>query len=131
MILSDFQIERIQRAGCWVTFQPEFLMRFGATYLRQLGSERSAQLKRARSLLDAGVPLAFSSDRPIVAGDPMDGVRTAVHRPTGFSHEEAISWPEAFRAYTIDAARIGGDEPLHSNLEPGTAARFIVLPGTL
>ncbi|RYE81136.1 MAG: amidohydrolase, partial [Myxococcales bacterium] len=80
MILSDAQIERIARVGCPVTMQPEFLIKLGHVYRRQLGDERTYRLKRARSLLDAGIPLSFSSDRPIVAGDPRDGIRAAVNR---------------------------------------------------
>jgi len=99
MLLSDAQIERLAGLGCAVTFQPEFLIRFGHSYRRQLGPERMARLKRARSLLDAGIPLSFSSDRPIVPGDPKDGIRAAVHRPEGFDPAENITLPEAFRAY--------------------------------
>jgi predicted amidohydrolase YtcJ len=112
MILSDAQIERLARLDCFVTFQPEFLMRFGHSYRRQLGPERAARLKRARSVLDAGVKLSFSSDRPIVAGDPWDGIRAAVQRPQGFDPAEACTWQEAIRAYSIQGAKVNGDSAI-------------------
>ncbi len=40
MILSDAQIERMQHTGCYCTFQPEFLLRLGPAYRRQLGDKR-------------------------------------------------------------------------------------------
>ena len=107
MILSDAQIERIGNLGCFVTMQPEFLLRFGANYRRQLPDEKSWNLKRFRSVLDAGIPLSFSSDRPIVAGDPRDGIRLAVTRE-GFSPEERVTPVEAIRAYTEGGAAAMG-----------------------
>jgi len=103
MILSDAQIERIGNLGCFVTMQPEFLLRFGANYRRQLPDEKSWNLKRFRSVIDAGIPLSFSSDRPIVSGDPRDGIRLAVTRE-GFSPEERVTPVEAIRAYTEGGA---------------------------
>lgn len=109
MILSDAQIERLAKLGCFVTMQPEFLMRFGHSYRRQLGEQRASMLKRARSCIDAGIPISFSSDRPIVPGNPADGVRTAVNRPAGFSPAENISEAEAINAYTIENLRLIGE----------------------
>lgn len=128
MILSDAQIDKMARIGCHCTMQPEFLLRFGHAYRRQLGPERSARLKRARSVLDAGVPLSLSSDRPIVAGDPMDGVRTAVTRPDEFDAAETVAEAEALRAYTRGGAIANGDQDLMGSLDPGQLDDFIVLP---
>ena len=128
MILSDAQIERIARLGIPVTMQPEFLMRLGHVYRRQLGPERTARLKRARSLVDAGIPLSFSSDRPIVAGDPRDGIRTAVHRPAGFDPAEDVTWEESVRSYTVEGSRVNGDGDLYGSLEPGSRAHWVNAP---
>jgi predicted amidohydrolase YtcJ len=122
MILSDAQIERMARLGCFCTFQPEFLMRFGVSYLRQLGPERASKLKRGRSVLDAGIPLSLSSDRPIVAGDPWDGIRTAVNRPKAFDPSENMTLEEALNGYTRWGAEANEDKGLLGALEPGEIA---------
>ncbi len=127
MILSDAQIERLANLDCIVTFQPEFLMRFGHSYRRQLGDERASRLKRTRSLLDAGIRLAFSSDRPIVSGDPMDGVRMASDRPDGFDPAENCTRFEALLAYTKSAALASGVRETMGSLEPGMPSEFHVL----
>ena len=128
MILSDAQVERIARAGLPVTMQPEFLQKLGHVYRRQLGPERTWRLKRARSLIDAGVPLSFSSDRPIVAGDPRDGIRTAVDRREGFDPAENVTWAEAIRAYTVEGSRVNGDGDQYGSLEPGSVAHWVDAP---
>lgn len=124
MILSDLQIERIAKCGCHVSMQPEFLMRFGPAYIRQLGSERASKLKRIRSILDAGIPLSLSSDRPIVPGDPRDGIRCAVNRPNGFDPSENCTEAEAFRMYTEMGAHANGEAGKYGQLRPGQFAEF-------
>lgn len=126
MILSDEQIERMAKLGCKCTMQPEFLMRFGHSYNKQLGLERASHLKRARSVIDAGIPLSFNSDRPIVTGDPMDGIRTAVRRPEGFDPAENVTIEEALLAYTKAAAFTNDDSESMGSLEPGQVADFQV-----
>lgn len=124
MILSDEQIERLVRLDCFVTFQPEFLLRFGHVYRRQLGDEIASRLERTRSVLDAGLKLSLNSDRPIVPGDPMDGIRTAVNRPAGFVTSENCTLEEAIDGYTVAGAQANGDHGLMGSLEPGELADF-------
>lgn len=126
MLLSDAQIARIKQIGCHVTMQPEFLMRFGHAYQRQLGPERSWNLKRMRSITDAGIPLSLNSDRPIVAGNPEDGIRMAVHRPDGFNPAEALTVTEAIDGYTKFAAEANGDGDWLGQIAPGYLAEFNV-----
>lgn len=125
MLLSDSQIERMANFGCYCTMQPEFLMRFGHSYRRQLGPERTSSLKRFRSMKDAGIPLSFSSDRPIVQGDPRDGIEIATNRPEGFDPSESLTLEEAIDAYTSEAARANEDEQTLGSLEPRQVASWI------
>jgi predicted amidohydrolase YtcJ len=125
MLLSDRQIERLAEIGCHVTMQPEFLMRFGHAYLRQLGAQRAACLKRASSVARAGIPLSFSSDRPIVPGDPMDGIRTAAKRPAMFDQAENVSLGVGFNCYTRMGAIANGDDD-QGILQEGAHADFLV-----
>ncbi|MCO5295929.1 MAG: amidohydrolase [Fimbriimonadaceae bacterium] len=127
MLLSDAQIERLAEIGCHVAMQPEFLHQLGHAYQRQLGPERASKIKRMRSALDAGIRLSINSDRPIVAGDPWIGVRTAVHRPPGFDPAENLSAVEALNAATAGGADACDDGEEFGQLEPGQWADFQVL----
>jgi len=115
MLLSDSQIERMAKLNCFVNMQPEFLVRFGKTYIKQLGPDRAFRLNRYRSVLDAGLRLSLSSDRPIVAGDPQVGIDLAVNRPEGFDPAENCTLEEAIRGYTTEAAAVNGDQPVASS----------------
>lgn len=120
MILSDEQIARLKKLGCSVTLQPEFLSRFGHAYRSQLPDEIWPHLIRARSLLDAGVPISASTDRPIVIGLPEVGVEALVNRPEGYVSDEALTQAEAELCWTDWASRdrgtggaLGGSELGH------------------
>lgn len=128
MILSDDQIARLADLGCHVTMQPEFLVQNGKAYQRQLGPERASRLKRARSVLDAGIPLSFSSDRPIVPGSPVTGIAAATRRPDGFDQSENVTREEAILAYTLGGAIANGDEGVMGSLDEGQVADWTLLP---
>lgn len=122
MILSDAQIDRTLRLGIHCTMQPEFLARFGHSYRHHLGPERASKLKRFRSVKDAGIPLSFSSDRPIVAGDPWLACAAASNRPEGYDPAENLTYREALEAYTIMGA-VANNDP--TPLSVGQPAEFI------
>lgn len=124
MILSDQQIDRLAGLGMHVTMQPEFLVRFGHAYAKQLGPERTSRIKRVKSVLQAGIPVSFSSDRPIVPGDPWDGIGSAVNRPEGFDPTENIDFATAVRLYTADSAEANGDSNSMGTFAPGAFADF-------
>lgn len=127
MMMSDAQISRMANLGCFCTMQPEFLLRFGHSYGAQLGPERARSLKRARSVIDAGIPLSFNSDKPIVNGDPADGICAAMSRPVDFDSGENVTQLEAISAYTREGSRVNGDGDLHGTLDMGSVADFRLL----
>ncbi|MCE9560046.1 MAG: amidohydrolase family protein [Armatimonadetes bacterium] len=127
MILSDGQIQRMALLGCHCAMQPEFMRRFGHAYRAQLGDDRAWKLKRMRSVLDAGIPLSLNSDRPIVAGDPWDGINSAVNRPEGFDPAESLTLSEAIRGYTEMGAVANGDPDSQGQLAPGFLADFNIV----
>ncbi|HWP31154.1 MAG TPA: amidohydrolase [Fimbriimonadales bacterium] len=124
MVLSQKQIEKIKKMRTKLAMQPEFLLRFRNTYFKALGEERASKIKPIRSLLESGISVGFSSDRPIVSGDPWSGIEAATSRD-GFAPEEKISLETALRAYTSGGAEVNG-EMEYGGLEPGQYADFQV-----
>lgn len=127
MILSDAQIERMAKLGIHCTMQPEFLLRFRHSYMKQLGPERASKLKRFRSVLDAGIPVSFNSDRPIVPGAPWDGINTAICRPEGYDPCENITRNEAILAYTHMGAVANRESEEMGMLKMGQMADYQVV----
>jgi len=85
-----------------------------------------------RSILDAGVRLAFSSDAPVVNDfNPLMGMRNALERTDAqgkiIGEKEGISLPEALHAYTLGAAQASGTAQFNGSLEPGKQADLVIL----
>jgi len=87
-----------------------------------------------RSLLDAGVTLAFGSDAPVETMDPIVGLHAAVNRqtldcrpPDGWQMHQAIGVREALRAYTVGGAMAASDGDRLGRIAPGMLADFVLL----
>jgi hypothetical protein len=93
MLMADDLLVEMQALGVVVVPQPEFLWWLTGAYLKGLG-ERAVSLMPFRSWLQAGVALGFSSDQPVVPGEPILGWRAAVTRTsrdgTCLSPDEAL-----------------------------------------
>jgi predicted amidohydrolase YtcJ len=88
-----------------------------------------------RWLLDAGVRVAGSSDHPVAAFDPLEGVRAAVSRRSfrGERHEpdQRVTLFDALTLYTRAAAEVCGCLGEVGTLEAGKRADLVVLDGPL
>jgi predicted amidohydrolase YtcJ len=97
-------IGELSRLGLLVVTQPNFVAERGDRYLADVDPAERSDLYRCRSLLDAGVAVAFGTDRPYGGADPWAVVRAAASRRTGgnqFLHpEEAVSARRALAALT-------------------------------
>jgi predicted amidohydrolase YtcJ len=101
--------------------------------LAALGPARHGWLYRHRSLLDAGLTLPGSSDRPVALGAPLLGIHDMVNRRTGsgapYNPAEAITAAAALRAYTWGSAYASHQEDVKGSITPGKLADFVVLSG--
>ncbi len=113
--------------------QPEFVAVTGDVYLERLGPDRTRDMYPYRRWIDAGLRVAFSSDRPFSPGAPLDGIRAAFRLagPSGrrINDDPGPTVDEALRAWTADAAWAARDEAHAGRLEPGLAADLVVLSG--
>jgi predicted amidohydrolase YtcJ len=111
--------------------QGRFATELGDGMMAAVGPGRSSWLYRQRSLLDAGMVLPGSSDRPVAAGAPLLGIHDMVSRRTAsgapFNAAEAITAEEALRAYTYGSAYAGQAEHVKGSIEPGKLADLVVL----
>ncbi len=120
MLLDEDLLARLAASGMAAVVQPEFLAWAGATYRARLGEERAARLLPFAAFLQAGIPMAFSSDRPVVRGAPLDGVRAAL------LHDPGLSIAEAFHAWTAAGAAVLGDDDA-GRLEVGRRSDLVIL----
>lgn len=95
------------------------------------GEERLERMFAHRSFLDAGIPVAGSSDYPCGPLEPLAAITSCVERraldgsPVGTSQRIAVR--EAIQLYTSGAAFATGEEHLKGELRAGMLADFVEL----
>jgi predicted amidohydrolase YtcJ len=124
---------RIAALGIIVVTQPSFIFYNGDRYLETVPSQKLQNLYPIGSLLQAGIPVAGSSDCPIVPPNPLLGIHSAVSRKSesgkAVGEEEKISSVDGLRMYTVHAARASFEERLKGSITPGKLADLVVLNG--
>jgi predicted amidohydrolase YtcJ len=124
-------VARAAALGVIPVGQGRFATEIGDGMLAAVGPGRHSWLYRQRSVLDAGVVLPGSSDRPVVTGTPLLGLHDMVNRRTAsgapFNAAEAVTAQEALRAYTWGSAYASKAEHVKGSIAPGKLADFTVL----
>jgi predicted amidohydrolase YtcJ len=125
------QVARAAALGVIPVGQGRFASELGDGMLASAGPGRQSWLYRQRSLLDAGLVLPGSSDRPVATGAPLLGIHDMVNRRTAsgapFNAAEAITAEEALRAYTWGSAYASKAEHVKGSIEVGKLADLTVL----
>jgi predicted amidohydrolase YtcJ len=125
------QVIRAAERGVVAVPQGRFATEFGDALMAAVGPERQSWLYRQRSLLDAGMVLSGSSDRPVAPGAPLLGIHDMVNRRAAsgapFNAGEAVTAGEALRAYTYGSAYASGQETVKGSVTPGKLADLVVL----
>lgn len=98
---------------------------------RFLGPERARRISPLASARSRGLTFGLHSDTPVTPVPPLEGIWCAVNRITRngdvLGREQSIDVDAALRAYTIDAAYLGGEESSRGSLEVGKLADLAVL----
>lgn len=117
--------------GIIPTSTTNFLWNYGSVYLRSFGPRLSADAIPFRSWLDAGVPVAQSTDgRPF---DPIFSFWQMLARRDGVTGHvfglpsQKLTRAEALRLYTFNAARAAFWEHRIGSLERGKLADLVIL----
>ena len=131
---SAEHLERCAALNIIAVPQTVFLPALGTTFRRYLPDSYYPRCYPVRSMLDAGLTVALSSDAPVVPDDnPILGIKAAVDRRDGndepLASEQAITAYEALYAYTMGGAIASGDEDNRGSITPGKWADFAVLTG--
>ena len=81
-VVPDDALADLAELGVTVVTQPNFVAERGDQYLADVPAAEHGELWRVASLLNAGVPVALSTDMPFGHGDPWTAMRAAVYRTT-------------------------------------------------
>ncbi len=137
-VLDLADLPRFASMGVIASMQPTHAtsdMPWAAT---RVGSERLAGAYAWRALLDSGAVLAFGSDFPVEAVDPLWGIYSATTRADhdgnpagGWMPEQMLTAEEALRAFTVGAAYAAFDETAAGTIEVGKRADLSVFDADL
>ncbi len=130
-VVRPDQVEKLARLGVACVVQPSFIKTFGEGMRRAIGKDRSDWSHRGLSLLDAGMPLGFSSDRPVAPGAPLAGIQSFVERLTEeglpYAPAEKLTVQQAVRAATLGSSEVTGQSTRKGRLIPGQLADMVFL----
>lgn len=130
MMADSDLVERMHELGVLPSLQPD-IFRLGDGYITALGIDRASQLIPVALFKRLGVPVAFSSDRPVVPGDPLACILDAMERrtPAGvvLGPEHRVSAEDAIWSYTAGGAHVTHTERSIGRLKSGMLADLAVL----
>jgi predicted amidohydrolase YtcJ len=130
-LIRPDQLPRLRQAEMTVVTQPILVAEFGDLFAEVAGADRLSEVLRVQSLLDADIPVAGSSDRPVAPGSPLRGIQAMVQRQSasGTVHQpaERSTAADALAAYTVGAARAARAEHHRGCLAPRMAADLVLL----
>jgi predicted amidohydrolase YtcJ len=126
---------RVKAQGIVPVMQPAFLWEFGDGYIRNYGRERADVMFPAKSMIDAGVVVAGSSDWPVTDYRPLFGIEQAQTRATSDGDvcgpDQAVDLQTALRMHTINGAYASFEERIKGSIEVGKLADLAVLSADL
>jgi len=132
-LLQESDFPRFGELGVVASMQPAHppgAMDFPTeTYLPRIGIEREAIAFRTRELLEAAVPLVFSSDWPIAPLAPLANIQAAVTRQPWREggKDQSVTVDQALHAYTRAGAWVEFRESQKGKLAPGFLADIVIL----
>ncbi|MFN8063090.1 MAG: amidohydrolase [Vicinamibacterales bacterium] len=126
------QLARAARVGAIAAPQTIFIHSLGRNFRAYLPDAFTPRTYPVRSMLDAGIPVALSSDAPVVEDDnPLMGMAAAITRRDDEGYliagAEAITAQEALYGYTMGGAIASGDADNRGSIEAGKWADLALL----
>lgn len=133
-IADPADIPRLAPADIIASMQPVHQTSDRLMAEKRLGPNRLPGAYAWQSILKSGAKLAFGSDFPVESPNPFPGLAAAVSRqdmdgqpPGGWIPSERLTFEQALKAFTRDAAYAGFAEGKIGALEPGGWADFILI----
>jgi len=135
-VISPPDIPRLVEHGIIASMQPTHATSDMYWAEKRLGPERIKGAYAWRTVLNAGGRLALGSDFPVEAVNPFFGIYAAVTRQDqkgwpegGWYPSEKLTFAEAVRGFTADAAYAAFEEQSRGTIEPGKLADLTIVEG--
>ncbi len=132
-VIDPSDIPRFAELGVIASVQPLHAPQGESPTTRSIGPDRAQYAYAWRMLHEAGAVVAFSSDWPIVAVDPLLGIQTALTRRPYLQGQPDQRLPliEVLKAFTRNGAYVGFMEDQTGALRQGMLADLVLLSGDI
>jgi len=129
-VMNPQLLARIKRLGL-VSIPFGSYIYYHGEKMSSYGPKRLEMMLPHRSFLDAGIPIAGSSDYPCGPWNPLVGIQSCVMRMSrageGIGLGQRITSEEAIRVYTMGGAYASFEENIKGSIEIGKLADFAFL----
>ncbi len=132
-VIRPDQIVKAKKLGVVLVVQPHFVIT-DWWVIKRVGSLRAGWVYPFRSIVNAGIPMAISTDSPVEPLNPWETVYAAVSRGefngVELYHQtpqESLPLKDTLHAYTQGSAYALGEDSWLGTLEVGKLADFIVV----
>lgn len=123
----------IVQSGAILVMQPNLFHAAGPRYLRHLDPDQLGWISPVRSILAAGIEVAFGSDAPLTPCSPLAGVAISVTRRVEggacLVPAEGLAAETALRCYSGAGARCSFEDHDKGGIAVGMRADLVVLDG--
>ncbi|MCD2174835.1 amidohydrolase [Rhizobium sp. C4] len=128
-MIDPADIPRFAELGVIASVQPLHAPVGETPTSRSIGAQRAPHAYAWRMLHEAGAKIAFSSDWPIVAIDPLIGIQTALTREPHLPGlpDQRLPLHEVLAAFTCNGAYAGHMEEKTGTLRTGMLADLVLL----
>ena len=127
----EYLLERLKETGAVVVTQPAFIYYNGERYLADVAPEKLPWLYRMGAWHRNTIPVAASSDAPVIPFNPLTGIYAAVTRKAQsgevLSPEETIIPAQALWMYTMGGAYASFQNDIKGSITPGKLADLVLL----
>jgi predicted amidohydrolase YtcJ len=131
LFVKPTSLSRIKNLGMVISTQPQWISWNADGYLNMTSKAAMAELLPIKTMLNAGIPLAFGCDVPAaITHEPFWAFIGAVSRKTlsGYvpNPQECISINETLRIHTMGSAYAAFEEKEKGSIEAGKLADIVV-----
>ncbi len=130
-ICTPENAEKLAKLGAAVVTNPSFIYYSGERYLATVPTSQIKHLYALNTILQAGLKVAAGSDAPVTPPDPLKGIYSAITRKAETGQvvlkKEAISFMDALRLYTVNAAYSCFQERQLGTIGRGKYADLVIL----
>ena len=130
-LLGLDQLPKVKALGAMVSFFVAHVYHWGDVHIRNFSLERACQISPAHSAMEAGIPITFHQDAPVIEPDMLETLWCAVNRKTAegvvLGSQERLTVTEALKAITVNAAYQYSEEDKRGSIEAGKVSDFVIL----